>query len=274
MKKLIALTTGLVAGTALAAISNNVGVSTQKVESSAWQKFQEKSSISYFGEFNDPSMNNKEAVNQSLYYQVLSGRYQLNDTWTARADIRFETNEGVEDKYTEKNTRIGIQGVPYANGNFSVFTLFRIEGATTDAARDAEQIAKPKLYNAVNYSMGATSLSAGLELAKWFYNQGEEVGGMNNFMDFTIRYTFNDDVTFQSYTELGLDSRDGKENGDVTNTWERHLIGLDLAVAKNIGNVVKNVTIFPHLDYRPHNAEDTSIDDVGIGAWVSATFFQ
>lgn len=289
MKKKIALLGALVgsavmSGQAFAALSNTANVSSRNVKPSAWETFKKKSSISYFGEFNDASAinpdtnNGVDSTNQNFYYQAISGRYQLNDTWTARADLRLQTSEGADDKYQELNPRIGIQGVVYANGNFSVFSLTRLELGMTDnpqSATDDGRVVKPKFYNAANYSMGADSFSVGLEVSKWLYDGSNvEDNQLSTFMDVTYRHTFNDKATFQTYIELPGSSRKGKSVGDLArNTqYERFLVGMDLTVAKNFMNIAKNVSIFPHIDYEPAN--DSKVGDLGIGAWISAGFFQ
>lgn len=275
MKKLIALTSAMVTGSAFAALSSSAAVSTSKVKSSGWEDFKEKSHISYFAEATKNTVS--EESSRAYYYQSISARYKLTDTWTARADLRFSTEEANKDPYSESNPRIGIQGVTYANGNFSVFTVGRLEIAATDGDIDADKMVKPKLYNAANYTVGANSFSAGVELAKWIYQGDAEVPGMSNFMDATYRHTFNDDVAFQVYYELGLASRAGKALGDVTNTWERTLTGVDFSVAKNIGNVLKDVTIYPHVIYQTVDTDETidnTVEDLGVGAWISASFFR
>lgn len=274
MKKLIALTGALLASSAFAAITNSTALSESKVESSSWQDFKERTQISYFGEVNKQTVDSES--NNGYFYQALSGRYKLNDVWTARADLRFETNEGADDKYAERDPRIGVQGVVYANGNFSVFSLARLEIAATDASTDANKLVKPKFYNAANYSLGANSFSAGMELSRWIYEDGKEEADADRlftFTDFTYRYTLNDKATFQYYYELGFQSRAGKNN-DFNRNWERMLIGMDFAVAKNVANIISDVTIYPHIDYRPMDSQDTSVSDLGLGAWISASFFQ
>ena len=263
MKKLIAL---IFASTALSAFGMN------------FEDFKEKSYISYFGEYNKGTIG--ESSSRAFYYQSISGRYKLNNQWTARFDVRMETNEAADDPYTELDPRIGIQGITYVNGNFSVFTQARLEIAAVSASRDVNKIVKPKVYNAVNYSMGAQSFSLGLEVAKWLYESGEEnlendagYDKLNLFSDFTYRYTFDSKKAFQIYYELGLDAR-GTETSDLTNTFERVLIGMDLTVADSLFNdTVKGLTVYPHIDYRPGNSEDTEHKDLVIGLWVSDTLF-
>lgn len=278
MKKLIALSSALLASSGvLAAVTNGTALSEAKVESSAWEDFKERSSLTYFSEFNDGSV--RETVNQNYYYQLVSGRYKLNDTWTARADMRFQTSEGVKDKYQELDPRLGIQGVSYASGNFSVFTLLRLEMAATTASKDVNKLARPRIYNALSYSAGAHSFSTGLEISKWLYEQGKEnaasdsdITQMNGFIDVTYRYTVNDTAAFQTYTELGYASRFGKPAGDVIRNWERHLVGMDLNFSKYVKGIVSRLTFYPHLDYRP--GDDREAGDLGVGAWISAAFFR
>lgn len=268
MKKFLVLAGSLLATSAFAALSTSAAVSKKKVDPTMWEMIKKNTGLVYFAEANDASMEptESEKENQGYFFQSFSGRYQLNKTWSARLDLRFQTTEGLSDPYDERNVRVGFQGVSYASGNVSVFTLVRFEGATTDAAKDDKKIIRPMVYNAANYSTGANSISLGVQFAKWLYEEGSEVPGMGNFMDLTYRYTFTDKLAFQLYTELGLDSRAGKDLTDVANTWERHLIGADIKVAKNI-------SFYPHFDYRPHNGEDKQFSDVGVGAWITGFFF-
>ncbi len=287
MKKKIVLLGALIASTALsgqafAALSNAANLSSANVKPSAWEKFKEKSSVSYFAEFDDKTAldpdtkNGTDTANQNFFYQAVSGRYQVNDTWTARADIRMQTQEGAKDKYQELNPRLGIQGVVFAKGNFSIFNLSRVELGMVDSSRKADQIIKPKVYNAANYTLGAHSFSTGLELSKWIYDDTPQKEQMQFgvFMDVTYRYTFNDFATFQTYVELPGSSRLNKGLGDLARQqqYERFLVGMSMNVAKNFMNIAKNVNIFPYIDYQPYN--DKRLGDLGIGAWISAGFFQ
>ena len=279
MKRLIAATSLILAGTAFAAKTNKT---TATMTPSAWDTFKEKTSISYFGEFNDQSIDpdeDLEAVNQNFYYNLISFRYKLTDTWTARADLRFETDEGVADPYTELDTRLGIQGVFYSSGNFSLFNLTRLEIATTDSSHDKQRMFKPRVYTAANYGFGAQSISLGFEFAKWLYEHGDEQlekdGGLSKldtFMDITYRYRFQDWVSFQLYYELGGKTRPTKPTGDLIENGERILIGADFTLVKNFMDIMKNLTFYPHIDYQPDN--DREIGDLGVGAWISAGFFQ
>ncbi|MCO4754813.1 MAG: hypothetical protein KC478_10050 [Bacteriovoracaceae bacterium] len=263
MKKVIAL---ILASTTLGAFGMNM------------EEFNEKSYISYFGEYNKGTIG--ESSSRAFYYQSISGRYKLNNKWTARLDLRMETKEAEDDPYTELNPRLGVQGITYVNGNFSVFTQARLEVAAVSSSLDVNKIVKPKFYNAVNYSMGAQSFSVGMEVAKWLYESGKEnlnndpdYDKLNLFADVTYRYTIDAKKTFQIYYELGLDAR-GTETNDLTNTFERFLIGMDLSVADSLlNNTIKGVTLFPHIDYRPQNSTDTELKDLGLGLWVSATVF-
>src|SRR5690554_5199182 len=174
MRKLLGLSAYLLAASAFAATSEAPSISQAKVGSSAWEKFKEKSYFTYFGEFNDHNAVDSKGQNDSWFYQSLSGRYVINDTWTARADMRFETIEGNADPYYEYNPRIGIQGLTYSNGNFSVFSVIRLELPLTNDDPDLHKIVKPRVYNALSYEMGAHSFSTGIDVGRWLYEQGHD----------------------------------------------------------------------------------------------------
>jgi len=242
-------------------------------------EFNEKTHISYFGEYNKGTIG--ESSSRAFYYQSISGRYVLDDTWTARLDIRLETNEGVEDPYVELNPRVGVQGLIYAKNQFSVFALYRLEVAAVSGSTDLDRVIKPKIYHAANYSMDKHSFSVGVEVARWLYKDGkdnvENDAGFDKlglFTDFTYRYSFNDTKTFQIYSELPFSKPGDKEGTYLVNDGERHLIGMEFAVPGTfLGGTMKGLSLFPHIDYRPQNSTDTELKDLGVGAWVSAVFF-
>ena len=98
------------------------------------------------------------------------------------------------------------------------------------------------------------------------------ISAMDSVADFTYRYSFNDDIAFQSYSAWVFTSRWSKDLGDLVELTEYHNIGADFLVAKNVMDIMTNVTVFPHIVYYPDN--DREFRDLGFGAWISAGFFR
>lgn len=237
--------------------------------------------ISYFQETESASTEMGNKKNTITTFRQASFRYKLNDTWTARIDLRDETTDQIEDGsgdvHDRVNPRIGVQAVVWKKGRYSLFTQFLADVVANLHVQGSDRIIRPRIYNSLSIDLTPKqNLAVAFAVRRYIYQPGEDDQydlQWDGFTEITYRVTMSDLITLQAYYFSPINSRKDHSQFDLIQSEA----DLDLGVEFNFKDVG---TFMPYLGYNFQTINETGADshdedlaDVSLGFWLSTRFF-
>jgi hypothetical protein len=249
--------------------------------STMWDKFKEKSSMSFFSVYTGPGVqelgvnriNNEGEVEEDSYTRnwiQVSYRYQLTDTTRLVINPRFEVyhSSDAEEQYRLRSPVIGFTTTWWKSGDWS-FTggLNTIFLPTEKSTFEDKLLANPGGFNSLTYS--GKNFNAGMWVWGRAYIHDSSVQAEK--MDYELilspfyEYKLTEKTILRGFVDTYYQQQAGRAFGHVNKTEDLTVgIGIDTPITKGIG-------IYPYLLVDATNR--FSLDTTSIGAWIYGSIF-
>ena len=268
MKKLIALTTLVAAGSSMAnTTETKIDVKDMSIA--------DRISYSYFMEFDKDRLNeDKVSSPDAEIYQSFTMKYKLTNDLTASINPRFSmTDDNPADNFQEHDVRVGIKKsnlFAMANGAITGSATLKLELPTSKGSQDSDKITKIKAYLGVNAKIdNYNNLFVMPYLNKSINSQAS---------DSVAEYSRHNISTYISYSNSAL-SETAKFRSDVELS-HSHIAGnADNSLMADAGDErilagvdfdVKGTSVYPYVSHDPSTVK--AANNLGAGIQVDASF--
>lgn len=287
-KTLIALSTALTVGSAMAASSTELSTSTSStlLDLNTYKRILKDVSVGYYGNISNATLSkiNDKDNSQTKQYNQFAATYKINDDVNAYGQLRFAFGSDAKDKEGKDigyrkfmNPRIGVRAFKYTNGDYSMSPDVRVELPMVEN--------KDSLYAKVRLSQSSVykinkSLSVGLWTAitenissdktKWKSQNGLAVNiapsvayEINDAHSFTVIWdtntTLDKDNAYRYFSNI-----DNLNVSDVYNNKKAN----NAVYIDYINGQIKDLTIQPGLII---NTAKASTSELGAQLQISAS---
>lgn len=276
-KTIIALSTALTVGSAMAASNTTLSTSTSStlLDLDTYKKALENVSVSYYGALSKGNI--ISSGSQSESYNELTATYKINDTVSTYGRIRYGLGDGVKNDKGKNaeyrnflNPRFGVRAFKYTNGNYSMSPELRAELPLVDSS--ANTYATVRLSQSSVYKINS-ALSVGLWTAISENISSDEAKKetkdltsiaispsvsyqLNDAHSFTLTYDTNTQISKKKVSNYSFDDSQSFTKDIYNNALKNNTYYLDYQNSQ-----IKNVTLTPGLVM---NAAKMNTDNIGV----------
>lgn len=264
MKRILALTTLLAAGSSFGQTASTIEVDVSKMS------FKDRSSVAYFGAISKSKVDS-DGNDVSLDNYILLN-YKLTNKLTFNFTPIFSFSEGAKDGFIEADPRVMLMYDTFksTDGNLSISHRGFLDVPSSKSSQDSDKITKMRLYNITNYKIDdINSLSMWNMFNKTFNTESEESVGetsrhvIYNYISYSNKYLSEKHALRIDYNS-DLEHIAGNADTSFKNGEESILFGVDTTLA--------GVSIYPYAKMLIGAGSVVASDQTGIGMEIYKAF--
>lgn len=268
MRKIIALTTLIAAGSSLAQTTSTTEVSTSK------KTLKERIGVSWFAEAQDKMVGNSEegvdgvsAQKDVEVYNSVSLSYEINEKMKAVFNPRFTISDAGDDRMDDHDLRLRLNG-SYINPNIYTSLSFIVPTSANTLNGDTFD-GQVRFYNDYTAKIdNVNTITAGADIRKTFTKNTPGDVSLYSILPYVsyVNNSLSEKVGIRVDYEGYLSQNAGKDFNSVTivENGDRLLVGANL---KDVGPID---SLYPYVTHYPQLTKTT--ESLGIGAQIFKKF--